>query len=390
LHSGLILTSAGKIAEAEAAFLVGKDTPVKLPLRSFRAFIRLKLASGQKEEARNLLTEYMAIYSGQALLEADMAALMQDGNLPPIIKSPAEGLGDAIFYLSSALYPQSKEAGYLYARLANWIAPKLPATTIFIAAVMEDQSRFEDANNLYDTLADDSPHMWKVRLHKADNLYALGHNEQAIKVLEEMVKESPGRFDALVSLGDIYRKQENFEEAADIFDKAISRLNPVKSDHFYIYYYAGMTHERAKQWDKAEPRFLKALELRPNNSNILNYLGYSWVEMGINIDKAQDMIRQAVDQQRHNGYIVDSLGWVYYKLGKYKDAVDELENAVLLLPQDPTINDHLGDAYWLAGRKREARYQWARAAKMDPNEDLMLSINDKLENGLTHSEIVAN
>ena len=388
LHSGLILARAGKPDAAEAAFLNGKGSAINLPLRTFRAFIRLKIDSGKQEEARNLLTDYMAAYSDHTLLEADMATLMQDSNLPPLFTSPAEGIGDGIFHIASALYQQSQDIGFQYARLANWVAPNLPATTIFIAGAMEDRSRFKDANEIYDLLPSNSPYLWNVRLQRAENLYELGDTEQAIENLQEMVSENPGKFDALASLGGIYRRQERFEEAADAFDKAISRLNPVKPEHFFLYYYSGMTHERAKQWDKAEPRFLKALELQPGNPNILNYLGYSWVELGINIEKAQEMIRQAVAQQRHNGYIVDSLGWVYYKVGKFEDAVQELEQAVLLLPQDPTVNDHLGDAYWFVGRQREARYQWERASKMNPSEDLMQMLDDKLANGLTDSATV--
>ena len=94
----------------------------------------------------------------------------------------------------------------------------------------------------------------------------------------------------------------------------------------------------------------------------MNYLGYSWVDMNMNLDEALDMIRKAVDLRPSDGYIVDSLGWAYYRLGRFDEAVRELERAVSLKPDDPVLNDHLGDAYWRAGRKLEATFQWAMRA----------------------------
>ncbi len=383
-HLGSILALAGKYKAAESTFLNGSNNLIPISLDNFRALIRLKLKMGNRTEARNILTEYMALYPDQPLLEDDMINLMQNSNLSPLIASPEEAIGKAILNIAIIIYKQSKEIGFLYARLANWIAPKMPAAIIFLATIMEDNSRFKHANQIYKTLPQNSSLMWDIRLKITDNLFKLNEEQKAINLLKLMVKEKPGRFDALISLANIYRRQEEFKLAATTFDQAISRLNPIRDEHFYIYYYAGMMHERAKQWSLGEPMLLKALELRPNDANILNYLGYSWIDMGINIEKAQIMIRKAVDKQRHNGYIVDSLGWAYYRVGKFNEAITELERAVLLLPQDATVNDHLGDAYWQNNRQREARYQWLRAVKMKPTDDMIKTIENKLANGLSY------
>ena len=114
---------------------------------------------------------------------------------------------------------------------------------------------------------------------------------------------------------------------------------------------------------------------------MLNYLGYSWVELGRNLDRARSMIEKAVEKRPTDGYIVDSLGWVLYRLGDLPGAVKNLERAVELRPEDPTINDHLGDVYWLVGRKNEARFQWQRSLILEPEKDLEARIKDKLENG---------
>ncbi|TIX40578.1 MAG: tetratricopeptide repeat protein, partial [Mesorhizobium sp.] len=82
---------------------------------------------------------------------------------------------------------------------------------------------------------------------------------------------------------------------------------------------------------------------------VLNYLGYSWVDMNINLEEGLQMIQKAVDLRPSDGYIVDSLGWAYFRLGRFEDAVREMERAVSLKPEDPVLNDHLGDAYWRVG-----------------------------------------
>ncbi len=144
----------------------------------------------------------------------------------------------------------------------------------------------------------------------------------------------------------------------------------------------GIAYERLKEWPKAEPNFRKALELFPDQPQVMNYLGYSWVDMNTNLKEALAMIQKAVDLRPSDGYIVDSLGWAYYRLGRYDDAVRELERAVSLKPEDPVLNDHLGDAYWRVGRKLEATYQWRQARDLKPDPDVLAILQQKLINGL--------
>ncbi|MEM9972515.1 MAG: tetratricopeptide repeat protein, partial [Pseudomonadota bacterium] len=132
----------------------------------------------------------------------------------------------------------------------------------------------------------------------------------------------------------------------------------------------------------AEADFRRALELNPGQPQVLNFLGYSLVEQRRNLDEALGMIEQAVASRPDSGYIVDSLAWVYYRLGRFEDAVEPMERAVELLPTDPIINDHLGDVYWMVGREREARFQWERALSFEPEEEDATRIRLKLEIGL--------
>ncbi len=126
----------------------------------------------------------------------------------------------------------------------------------------------------------------------------------------------------------------------------------------------------------------KALELQPEQPHVLNYLGYSWIDQGINLDEAMKMIRRAVEQRPDDGYIVDSLGWAYYRIADYESAVKQLERAIDLKPEDPTINDHLGDAYWRVGGTLEAKFQWAHARDLKPEPEELPKIEAKLRDGL--------
>ncbi|WP_333630419.1 tetratricopeptide repeat protein, partial [Agrobacterium cavarae] len=148
------------------------------------------------------------------------------------------------------------------------------------------------------------------------------------------------------------------------------------------FFQRGIAYERLKQWDKAEPNFKRALELNPEQPQVLNYLGYSWVDKNMNLDQGIDMIRRAVELRPNDGYIVDSLGWAHYRLGAFDEAVTELERAIELRAGDPTINDHLGDAYWRVGRKLEAVYQWNRALIGDSDDVDKAKVKEKIANGL--------
>ena len=124
------------------------------------------------------------------------------------------------------------------------------------------------------------------------------------------------------------------------------------------------------------------LALSPEESLVLNYLGYSWVDQGQNLKTAMDYIRKAVKLKPDDGYYVDSLGWAYFRLGSLSAAVENLERAVELKPDDPIINDHLGDAYWRVGRTLEAKYQWAQALTLKPEDDQAVTLKAKIADGL--------
>ena len=197
-----------------------------------------------------------------------------------------------------------------------------------------------------------------------------------------MAEEAPERSDALIAMGDLLRGKDRFAEAESAYTRAIQRLPKIERSDWRLLYARGITYERTKRWPQAEADLLKALELEPDQPFVLNYLGYSWVDQGLNLDRAKAMLHRAVELRPDDGFIVDSLGWAYYRLGENDKAVTYLERAVELEPGDPVLNDHLGDVYWRVGRQREARFQWQRALTFKPEPDAVAAIQAKLANGL--------
>ncbi|MDZ4762119.1 MAG: tetratricopeptide repeat protein, partial [Alphaproteobacteria bacterium] len=137
------------------------------------------------------------------------------------------------------------------------------------------------------------------------------------------------------------------------------------------------------RWQDAEADLVSALEIAPDRPELLNFLGYAWVERGIKIEDGLGLIEQAMANEPDAGYIVDSLGWAHYRLGAYEEAVQILERAAELTPSDPVIADHLGDAYWRIGRVIEAGYAWRNGLTLKPEAPLEASLRTKMASGLS-------
>lgn len=174
------------------------------------------------------------------------------------------------------------------------------------------------------------------------------------------------------------RAKNRFADAVAIYDRAIARVAEPTRSAWPLFYSRGIAEERSHQWPKAEADFKEALQLAPDQSYVLNYLGYSWADRGENLPEARRMLEKAAALRPGDGSIIDSLGWVMLRQGQTGEAVHSLEQAVEISPEDATINGHLGDAYWAAGRKLEAGYQWRRALTLNPDPDDAAKLEAKL------------
>lgn len=171
------------------------------------------------------------------------------------------------------------------------------------------------------------------------------------------------------ALGEALCAQDDHGGAIKSYDLAIELTADTNPQRWVLFCARGVAEDRSGDDESAERDFRAALAINPDQPEVLNYLGYSLVEQGRNLDEALDMIERAVAASPASGYIVDSLGWVLYRLGRYDEAVGQMERASELIPVDPVVNDHLGDVYWAVDRKREAQFQWRRALSFVDVED---------------------
>jgi tetratricopeptide (TPR) repeat protein len=188
-----------------------------------------------------------------------------------------------------------------------------------------------------------------------------------------------------LAIGQMNVRLRRWKDAEDAFDKA-EPLTTKKEDRTYLFFLKGELAERQKHVDQAEQFFRQALDLDPANAMTLNYMGYMWADKGIKLPDALKMIKKAVEIEPMNGAYLDSLGWVYFKMGEYELAEDNLRQAVNRTQTDPTVHEHLGDLYEKTGRIRLAAAQWelslnefnkSSAADIEPGD--VAKVQKKLE-----------
>lgn len=381
-HAGLIADLMGDAVQAgkrlSAAYATDKNT-----LRLTEAYGGYLSRHGDAAGALKVFGDFDTVLPDHPIIDADVADLKANKPIDPLVKSAEQGAAEVLYGLGAAGGRQGDEvAAMVYLRLSLYLWPKNGLTTITLADIYDRLKQDEEAISVYETVPDTSVLRDTADIQIAQLLDTLGKKDESQKYLQQIVGAHPADEDALLALGNAQRGDKKYAEAIVTYTKALAASKKPDKVEWPLYYFRGISYERDHQWDKAVADFRHALTLYPDQSLVLNYLGYSWVDRGENLDEAFGMLHKAVELRPSDGYVVDSLGWAYFRLGKYDEAVKELERAIDLKPGDPTINDHLGDAYWRTGRKLEAHFQWNHARDLGPEPEDKAKILDKVEHGL--------
>jgi tetratricopeptide (TPR) repeat protein len=351
--------------------------------RLVEAYARMLGNAGQFDKAIDVIVQFEASGASHPLVDVVKAAVAKKEKPGRFADSVQAGAAEMFHSIGIALSrDQSADLASMFLRLGIYLDPNSHIISMSLGELLDAHEQHQAADALYDAIPASSPMKPLATVRVAENLDAMGNRPEAITRLNEIISARPSDLDAVSVLGDLYRDDEQFEKAADAYTKALAITGGKSPGDWRFYYVRGIAEERSKQWPKAEADFLKALDLNPDQPQVLNYLGYSWVDQGMNLDKALGMIQKAVSASPNDGYIIDSLGWAFYRLGRYDQAVQVLEQAVQLLPNDPEINDHLGDAYWRTDRKLEAKFQWTIAQSVDKKGDVTKRVLPKLALGL--------
>jgi tetratricopeptide (TPR) repeat protein len=384
MHTALVADLAGRKALARENYAAAYQSHTT-NRRLVQAYARHAAVHGDFALLDQILVPFQTAEDPDAVLGGLAARLKSEGDPQFLVTTPANGLAEVLFGLAGVLSGENEPAARIYLRLALMLNPDFDSAYYLLGELETSAKRLEASLSAYEGVQSSSPYYLDARIRAAFLLNALERPDEGVGLLTALMGQFPEEPRLLQAIGNILRDQKDYEQAATFYSRAIEMIGEPAAEHWIYFYARGICYERTKHWAKAEPDFEKALKLNAGQASVMNYLGYSWVDQNMNLERAMDLIREAVNLEPNNGYYVDSLGWAHYKLGEYDAAVKQLEKAVDLRPEDPVLNDHLGDAYWQIGRKREARFQWSYALTLEPEPDDEANIRDKLANGLQES-----
>lgn len=381
-HQALMNDVLGNDQLARESYLKASADPAITPYRVVEAMSNFYQRHDQWKEAQEVYDQYATANPDSTLIPDKI--LKRSGEIEPMVGSASEGLSELFFTTASILFgEESSQETFLYLRIALALRPNNPPAQLMLANLYEQMQDYAAAIRIYDSITPGTVFYRRGQIRKALNYEAMGKQNLALKLLARVAEVNPKDNSALITMGDMLREQEKFEEAAGAYTDAIARAEPLKNSDWPLLYARGISFERDGEWGKAEADFERALKLEPNQPDVLNYLAYSWLLMNENIGKAREYLEIAASARPEDAHIIDSLGWAHYLSGDYSAAVEHLEKAADLMPDDPTVNDHLGDAYWRVGRKIEAKFQWQRALNFKPEEPVAEIIRGKLDHGLS-------
>ncbi|MBW8890705.1 MAG: tetratricopeptide repeat protein [Burkholderiales bacterium] len=338
-------------------------------------------------ERRKRQAEAVALYDAALARDPDDEILAKARaraaarGAPPPMPTLRQGAAHALVACAATFASERQSQFSLaYLRLALRLDPKRDDAWLLVGDLLAQDDDDAGAREAYAKIPVGSARYAAAQSKLAWSYQTGGDKPKALALAQQTAAAAPKDRDAQVGYADILRANERWAESAAVLDPLIAAQGD-KPD-WRLLYMRGVALERADRWNDAERDLLTALKLNPDEPDLLNYLGYSWIDRGERLPEAIAMVQKAVDARPTSGAMLDSLGWGYYRQGDYKTAVAKLEQAVELEPGDPDVNGHLGDAYWRVGRQIEARFQWRRVLSLEPDEKQKAAAEAKLKNGL--------
>ena len=380
LDQGKLFERAKRYDEAETAFraLIAQGDPGGIA----------SLNLGEMLERRGRAKDAAAIYDSALGRLGDDGPLKRAraraaaGKPAPRMATIRQSAAHALMAPASQLVAQKQgEFALAYLRLALRLDPDRDEASVMVGDILSETHDAAAARTAYGTPRPGSEEYLTARDKLAWSYQKAGDKETALKIARETFAAAPADPGAAVTLADLLRAAEHYEESARVLDGVIAGAGD--NPNWRLLYMRAVDFEASNRWPDAERDLQTALKAQPDEPELLNFLGYSWIDRGVKLPQALAMVQRAVSFQPDSGAMLDSLGWAYYRMGDFKQAVEKLESAVELEPSDPDVNNHLGDAYWHVDRKIEAQYQWRRVLTLEPSAKLKAEIDAKLKGGLT-------
>lgn len=376
----LLLERNKRHDEAQAAFqaLVDKQPDNDLILLAYGAFLERR---GKPAEAAALYEVGLQDEADDAELAAALARA-RARRTPPPAPTLKQGAASAMLAAAAAFLAEDQdELAHAYLRLALHLDPKLDEAWTLVGDRLVAENNLDAARAAYARIRPSADEYAPAQAKLALTYQAEGNEAEALRLAEAAAKAAPTARPVQLAYADLLRSAERWPEAIAVFDRLLA-AGPSDKPDWRLLYLRGISHDSNGDWPAAERDLQRALELQPEEPNILNYLGYGWIDRSQRLEEAFAMVEKAVALRPESGAIVDSLGWGHYRRGRFDQAVIYLERAVQLEPGNWEVNDHLGDAYWRVGRRIEAQFQWRRALSLEPTPKAKAALDAKLARGL--------
>jgi tetratricopeptide (TPR) repeat protein len=349
------------------------------------AYGRMLERAGRTADAAALYNSHRGESGFAAVVEPGLARIAAGAKKTvPLVATAADGVAEGMFGLAASLNDNAgADVSVLYLRMALYLRPDFALAQVLLADRFDQLRKYDDAIVAYRAVEASSPYHRMAAMGLALDLTRAGRTDDAIAELKRLTAENGKDSEAWIALGDAYRATDRDAPALDAYDHAVAAIGSPGARDWPLFFARAMVREKLRDTKGSEDEINIALKLAPNEAQLLNYLGYAWVDRGEHVGEALTMLEKARSLRPYDGYVVDSVGWAYYKLGRYDDAAKTLEQAVLMVPGDPTINEHLGDALWKAGKTIDARFQWNHAIAFGADDQAKAVIEQKLKSGLS-------
>lgn len=354
--------ATGQFARADALMIKLQEAAInpRLRLWSHAYFTRRGLEAEAKKAQDKLDANIAGLSPGSWEPEKELILSEADGHLRGDKRALALTLMDGAYFMEAH---NASAIALLFAQTALKLAPDLNDGPLVLGGIYETQENWDEAIQSYQKIKPSHPARFQAELHIADALTSAERIKEARRAYDDLTERYSDNPEAWFHNGEFLRTAlKDYKGAIRAYNKTEDLLgNTIPDPYWTLYLARGLCYELSGDPDRAEKDYEVALKMRPDNAEALNTLAYSWTEKGKNLVKAEAMLRRALITDPMAPHIIDSLGWVLFKQGQITQAVILLEQASQMMPYDPTVNSHLGDAYQASGRLREARFMWTRA-----------------------------
>ena len=373
-----ILERENKLVEAEQIFKAHAAGKNGLFIIGYGGFLERR---GRYPDALALYTKALAASPADHAFARAKARASEHKAAPPSLNLE-EGAAESLIAPAVFMMAQHQgDSGLAYLRLALRLDTGLDEAWILVGDAMTNAGDQDSAREAYSHVKPGSDQYAVARGDLALALQKAGDKAGALALTRDTMKADPKNPRLLTLYADLLTDDERYDEATTTLSKAIEETGEADAG-WTLFYLRGASEERAGRWPAAEADLKRSLKLKPDDPEVMNYLGYAWVDRGEHLPEAVALLEKAEALKPDSGAIVDSLGWARYRTHDYASAIIDLERAIQLDPSDPEVNDHLGDVYWRVGRRLEAQYQWRRVLSLNADEKTKAAVQVKLRDGL--------